>query len=83
MCGRSSSTRSVSVEDRAGRGGFGEREVGARELEPNLDGQPGNAVVEQRPQAVGARDRRASILLLWPRGVRRVPLATCTIALEE
>ena len=43
--------------------GLGEREMGARELEPDLDGQPGKAVVEQRPQTVRARQRRAGILL--------------------
>ena len=37
--------------------------MGACELEPDLDGQPGNAVVEHRPQTVRARQRRAGILL--------------------
>ena len=36
--------------------------MGANELEPDLDGQPGKAVVEQRPQAVGACERRAGIV---------------------
>ena len=49
-------------ENRAGGGDLGEREMGARELEPDLDGQPRDAVVEHRPQAVGACQRRAGIL---------------------
>ena len=60
-------------ENRAGRAGLAEREMGAGELEPDLDGQPGNAVVEQRPQTVRARQRRARVLLPAPRGARRVP----------
>ena len=47
--------------------------MGASELEPDLDGQPGNAVVEQWPQAVGACQRRAGILAVSPRGARRAP----------
>ena len=42
--------------------GVAEREMGARELEPDLDGQPGDAVVEQRPQTVRACQRRAGLL---------------------
>ena len=56
-------------EDRAGRAGLGEREMGACQLETDLDGQPGKAVVEQWPQAVRARQRRAGIL--GPRLVSR------------
>ena len=41
-------------ENGAGRTGFGERDMGASELEPDLDGEPGKAVVEQRAQAVSA-----------------------------
>ncbi len=63
MSGRSSSTRSVSVRTVRAAADLGEREMGASELEPDLDGQPGKAVVEQRPQAVGARQRRAGILV--------------------
>ena len=50
-------------QNRAGRAGLGQREMGARELEADLDGQPGKAVVEHRPQTVRARQRRAGILL--------------------
>ena len=49
-------------EHRPGRACVGEREMGARELEPDRDGQPWNAVVEQRPQPMGARERRAGVL---------------------
>ena len=49
-------------EHRAGGACVGEREMGAGELEPDLDGQPRNAVVEQGPQAMGARERRAGVL---------------------
>ena len=48
-------------ENRAGRAGIGQCEMGACELEPDLDGQPGNTVVEQGPQTVRARQRRAGI----------------------
>ena len=34
----------------------------ACELEPDFDGQPGKAVVEQRSQTVGARQRRSRLL---------------------
>ena len=37
--------------------------MGTCELEPDLDRDPGNAVVEHRPQTVRARQRRAGILL--------------------
>ena len=50
-------------EHRAGRAGVGEREMGACELEPDFDRRPGNAVVEQRPQTVGARECRTGILV--------------------
>ena len=60
-------------ENRAGGAGIGECEVGACELEPDLDGQPGNAVVEHRPQTVRARQRRAGILRVAPRGARHAP----------
>ena len=49
-------------EDRAGGAGLGEREMGAGELEPDLDGQPGKTVIQQRPQTVRAGQRRARIL---------------------
>ena len=49
-------------EHRPGGACVGEREMGARELEPDRDGQPRNAVVEQRPQPMGARERRAGVL---------------------
>ena len=60
-------------EHRAGGAGIGEREVGARELETDLDRDPGNAMVEQWPQPVGACERRAGILVsaLVERDARR------------
>ena len=62
MCGRSSSTCSVSVRIVRAAPALGEREMGACELEPDLDGQPGKTVIEQRPQTVRACQRRAGIL---------------------
>ena len=56
-------------ENRAGGGRLAEREMDARELEPDSDGYPGNAVVEHGPQAVGTRQGRAGILR--PRLVER------------
>ena len=37
--------------------------MGARELDADLDGQPREGVVEQRPQAVGARQRGAGLVV--------------------
>ena len=50
-------------EDSAGGGRLAEREMGAYELEPDLDGEPGKAVVEQWPQTVGARQRGACVIV--------------------
>jgi len=49
-------------EDRARGAGLGERKMSADELEPHLDGQPGKTVIQKRPQAVRACQRRARIL---------------------
>ena len=67
-------------ENRAGRTGLGEGQVGARQLKPDLDGQPGKAVVEQWPQPVSAVSaaRASSGLASWS-ATRAV--AACTIAL--
>ena len=46
-------------EDRARGARLAEREMRAGQLESDLDRQPGNAVVEQRPEPVRARQRRA------------------------
>jgi hypothetical protein len=56
--------------------------MGANELEPDLDGQPGKAVVEERPQAVGrASAARASSRLPSWSAIRA--LTTCGSALVE
>ena len=73
MSGRSSSTCSVSRENRAGGACLGECEVDACELEPDFDGHPGNTVIEHRPQTVSPRQRRSGLLLVSPRGARHVP----------
>ena len=67
-------------QSRAGGAGVREREMGACELEPDLDRQPRESVVEQRPQAVCARERaRASSVLASWSATRAV--ATWTMAL--
>jgi hypothetical protein len=48
-------------QDRASGGSLAQCEMDAGELEPDLDAEPGEAVVEQRPQTVDARNGRASI----------------------
>ena len=40
-------------ENRAGGRRFAEREMGSYEIEPDLHGEPGKTVIEQRPQTVG------------------------------
>ena len=56
-------------ERRAGSGRLTERKMQARELEPDADGFPRNAVVEHGPQAVGTCQRHADTLR--PRLVER------------
>ncbi len=56
-------------EDRASGAGLGKREMGAGELKPNSDGQPGKTVIQQRPQTVCTDQRRARIV--WSAVVKR------------
>ena len=50
------------AENGAGGARVGECEVGACELEPDFDGPPREAVVEQRSQTVDARQRRSRLV---------------------
>ena len=49
------------AEHRARDAGLAQREMDARELEPGLDRQPGQAVVEQRPEPVDRGDELARL----------------------
>ena len=49
-------------EDRAGGARLGKGEMGARELKPHLDRDPGNAVVKLRSQTMCPCQRRARVL---------------------
>ena len=82
MSGRSSSTWSVSVRTVRAARRLAECEMGARELEPDLDGHPWKAVVEHGTQAMGACQRGAASCSLASWSATRA-VATCTSALDE